>query len=116
MSHPEETFHPYIASHNHVKEFTLRATLLGLAFGFFFAVANAYLALKIGTTVSASIPAAIIDAKIFQPSSDPRISSLDRSGCGIIPRTFLPALRMPAMLLREPFGFASGVISPLVVA
>lgn len=50
----------HLSSANAVREFSLRAVLLGLAFGFFFAVANAYLALKIGTTISASIPAAIL--------------------------------------------------------
>lgn len=49
-----------------VKEFTLRATFLGLCFGFFFAVANGYLALKIGTTISASIPAAIMSMAVLR--------------------------------------------------
>ncbi|MBI3900564.1 MAG: oligopeptide transporter, OPT family, partial [Chlamydiia bacterium] len=48
------------------REFTLRATLLGLFFGLFFAVANGYLALKVGTTVSASIPAAILSMGVFK--------------------------------------------------
>ena len=60
--------------------------------------------------------ASIIDAKIFQPSDEPSSFSLDRSGCGIIPRTFRPSFRIPAILLREPFGLASGVISPAGVA
>lgn len=61
-----ETFEPYIPASSHVKEFTLRATLLGMLFGFFFAVANGYLALKIGSTVSASIPAAIMSMAILK--------------------------------------------------
>ena len=48
------------------REFSFRATLLGLFFGFFFAVANGYLALKVGTTVSASIPAAILSMGVFK--------------------------------------------------
>ncbi len=56
----EHTFHPHIPAEKKVPEFTFRATFLGLFFGFFFAAANAYLALKIGQTVSASIPAAIL--------------------------------------------------------
>lgn len=35
-----------------------------------------------------------------------------RSGCGIMPNTFLVALEMPAMLLRDPLGLASSVIFP----
>lgn len=48
------------------REFSLRAALLGLLFGLFFAVANGYLALKVGTTVSASIPAAILSMGVFR--------------------------------------------------
>lgn len=59
-------FHPHVPSHTEMREFTPRATFLGLAFGFFFAVANAYLALKIGTTVSASIPAAIMSMAVLR--------------------------------------------------
>lgn len=61
-----ETFHPHIPASEKVKELTVRALLLGLIFGFFFAVANGYLALKIGTTVSASIPAAIMSMAILK--------------------------------------------------
>ncbi|MBI5272371.1 MAG: oligopeptide transporter, OPT family [Chlamydiia bacterium] len=59
-------FKPYIAADRKVKEFTFRATLLGLLFGLFFAVANGYLALKIGTTISASIPAAIMSMALMK--------------------------------------------------
>jgi uncharacterized oligopeptide transporter (OPT) family protein len=64
MSHT--TFEPHVAATHKVKEFTFRATVLGMILGFFFAIANAYLALKIGTTISASIPAAIISMAIFR--------------------------------------------------
>lgn len=65
MSH-HETFHPHVPSTTHMREFTLRATILGLIFGFFFAVANAYLALKVGSTVTASIPAAIMSMGLLK--------------------------------------------------
>ncbi|MBX7066499.1 MAG: oligopeptide transporter, OPT family [Parachlamydiales bacterium] len=65
MSH-HESFHPHIPSTTHVREFTPRAVILGLIFGFFFAVANGYLALKIGSTISASIPAAIMSMGILR--------------------------------------------------
>lgn len=65
MSH-HETFEPHIPSSRHVREFTPRAVILGLIFGFFFAVANGYLALKIGSTISASIPAAIMSMAILR--------------------------------------------------
>ncbi len=66
MSHHEEPFHPHVPSSQNPPEFTFRATTLGLIFGFFFAVANAYLALKLGTTISASIPAAIMSMAVLR--------------------------------------------------
>ena len=62
----EEKFEPHIPASANVREFTLRASILGLIFGLFFAVANAYLALKIGQTISASIPAAILSMGLMK--------------------------------------------------
>jgi len=59
-------FKPHVSSRANMREFTPRATILGIVFGFFFAIANGYLALKIGTTVSASIPAAILSMAILK--------------------------------------------------
>lgn len=54
------SFVPHVPSDRKIKEFSFRAVFIGLLFGFFFAVANGYLGLKIGSTISASIPAAIM--------------------------------------------------------
>src|SRR6185295_7995678 len=59
-------FKPYVPASKVIREFTPRAAILGLVFGFFFAIANGYLALKIGLTVSASIPAAILSMAILK--------------------------------------------------
>jgi len=54
-------FKPYISSDNtSVKEFTVRAVVLGALFGILFGAATVYLALKAGLTVSASIPIAVL--------------------------------------------------------
>ena len=54
-------FKPFIAPGDlSVKEFTLRAILLGSMFGILFGAATVYLALKAGLTVSASIPIAVL--------------------------------------------------------
>jgi putative OPT family oligopeptide transporter len=54
-------FKPYVSADNtSVKEFTLRAVLLGSLFGILFGAATVYLALKAGLTVSASIPIAVL--------------------------------------------------------
>jgi putative OPT family oligopeptide transporter len=51
---------PYIPASKNIPEFTFKAVFLGIIFGIIFAIGNAYLGLKTGTTVSASIPAAIL--------------------------------------------------------
>lgn len=54
-------FKPYIPSENvSVKEFTVRAIVIGSLFGILFGAATVYLALKAGLTVSASIPIAVL--------------------------------------------------------
>jgi uncharacterized oligopeptide transporter (OPT) family protein len=61
MTNPQQEFKPYILPENtSVKEFTLRAVILGALFGILFGAATVYLALKAGLTVSASIPIAVL--------------------------------------------------------
>ncbi len=62
MEQPDTSrFKPYVAAENtSVKEFTLRAIVLGALFGILFGAATVYLALKAGLTVSASIPIAVL--------------------------------------------------------
>jgi putative OPT family oligopeptide transporter len=60
------TFKPYIAATTKSSEFTLRAVILGVLLGLLFGVGNAYLGLKVGTTVSASIPAAVLSMAILR--------------------------------------------------
>ncbi|MBM3195567.1 MAG: oligopeptide transporter, OPT family [Chlamydiae bacterium] len=62
----EPQFKPYIGGEQSTKEFTLRAVILGIILGFIFAVGNAYLGLKIGMTISASIPAAVFSMTIMK--------------------------------------------------
>jgi putative OPT family oligopeptide transporter len=47
-------------------EFTLRALLAGLIFGLLFGAANAYLGLRVGLTVSTSIPIAVLTVAAFR--------------------------------------------------
>lgn len=47
-------------------EFTLRAIVAGVLLGLVFGAANAYLGLRVGLTVSASIPAAVMAVAIFR--------------------------------------------------
>ena len=63
------TFQPYVPAHTKQREFTSRAVFLGVILGLLFGIGNTYLALKIGTTVSASIPAAVISMAILRAFS-----------------------------------------------
>jgi len=49
-----------------VVEFTFRAALAGIVFGIIFGAANAYLGLRVGLTVSTSIPIAVLTVALFR--------------------------------------------------
>lgn len=59
-------FEPYIKPEQKVPEATLRAVVLGALLAVVFGAANAYLGLKVGMTVSASIPAAVMSMAILR--------------------------------------------------
>jgi putative OPT family oligopeptide transporter len=56
----EKKFQPFVAPETQMKEFTVKALLVGSAFGIIFGASTVYLALKAGLTVSASIPIAVM--------------------------------------------------------
>ena len=62
----ETTFKPAIPAEKTIAEVTWRAIFLGALISVVFGVANAYLGLKFGMTVSASIPAAVISMAILR--------------------------------------------------
>lgn len=64
-SQPEK-FEPFIKADQKVAEFTKSALFMGIALAVIFGLANAYLGLKVGMTVSASIPAAVISMAILR--------------------------------------------------
>nr|BCX00644.1 MAG: oligopeptide transporter, OPT family protein [Bacteroidota bacterium] len=66
-------FRPYIGAEVHISEFTLRAVLLGAFFGIVFGAATVYLGLKVGLTVSASIPIAVLAISILKRLGRPTI-------------------------------------------
>lgn len=53
-------FKPYIAASKITPEFTVTSIIMGVILAVVFGAANAYLGLRVGMTVSASIPAAVI--------------------------------------------------------
>ena len=60
---------PYLAASQSPAELTPRALILGAILGLIFGASNVYLALKIGLTVSASIPIAVLSITIFRALS-----------------------------------------------
>ena len=56
----------YVPDDSKIPEFTVQAVILGFALSILFNAANAYLGLKIGLTVSASIPSAIISMGVLR--------------------------------------------------
>ncbi|MEW5702371.1 MAG: oligopeptide transporter, OPT family [Candidatus Zixiibacteriota bacterium] len=59
-------FKPYIPPEKTITEFTLKGLVLGSVLGIVFAASSVYLALKVGLTVSASIPIAVLSITIFR--------------------------------------------------
>src|SRR5216117_4172792 len=57
---------PYIPATTHLREFTPRALILGTLLGMIFGASSLYLVLKVGLTVSASIPVAVISVALFR--------------------------------------------------
>src|SRR6185295_3962651 len=67
MTSPAPVQHqPYIPASQSPAELTVRAIALGVVLGLIFGASNVYLALKIGLTVSASIPIAVLSITIFR--------------------------------------------------
>jgi putative OPT family oligopeptide transporter len=67
---PPETsvpvFKPYIPASAQLPEFTIRALVMGVILGMIFGASSLYLVLKVGLTVSASIPVAVIAITFFR--------------------------------------------------
>jgi len=62
-------FEPFIAPQTVMREFTVRAVLTGAVLGLVFGASSLYLVLKVGLTVSASIPVAVISLAMFRALS-----------------------------------------------
>lgn len=104
-------FTPYIPATQSLPEITLKALLLGFLLSAVLAGANAYLGLKVGMTVSASIPAAVISMAILRFFRESNIlennivqtaaSAGESLAAGVI--FTLPALLMPQYWQGFPF-------------
>mgnify|MGYP005778779345 FL=1 len=66
MPNNKNDFKPYIPAERVVPEFTVTSILIGVLLAIVFGAANAYLGLRVGMTISASIPAAVISMGIIR--------------------------------------------------
>src|SRR5258705_6449104 len=65
-SPPKKKHAPYVPETMEMKEFTLRAVLIGLVMTAILGSANAYLGLKAGMTIAATYPAAVIGMALLR--------------------------------------------------
>ena len=63
---PGRDYRPYVPASKSMAEFTVKAVVIGILMAVVFGAANAYLGLRVGLTVSASIPAAVMAVAIFR--------------------------------------------------
>lgn len=62
----KKEFKPFIPADKILPEFTVTSVILGIILAVVFGAANAYLGLRVGMTVSASIPAAVISMGVIR--------------------------------------------------
>ena len=60
------SFKPYVSADKVLPEFPVSSILIGIILAIVFGAANAYLGLRVGMTVSASIPAAVIGMGVYK--------------------------------------------------
>ena len=62
----EEAVKPFIPSHRTLPEITIKGTVLAIILTIILGASNCYLSLRVGMTVSASIPAAVISMGVLR--------------------------------------------------
>lgn len=75
----KEKYQPVIPASSNIAEVTWKAIILGAIISVVFGVANAYLGLKFGMTVSASIPAAVISMAILRMLFGNKVTVLENN-------------------------------------
>lgn len=62
----QETFKPFVPADQVKPEITVTSVIIGIALAVIFGASNAYLGLRVGLTISASIPAAVISMGVIR--------------------------------------------------
>jgi putative OPT family oligopeptide transporter len=74
-----QSYRPVIPASSSIAEVTWKAVILGSLISVIFGVANAYLGLKFGMTVSASIPAAVISMAVLRMMFGKNVTVLENN-------------------------------------
>jgi putative OPT family oligopeptide transporter len=115
-------FKPYVPDKVTMPEFTLSAVILGTSLGLIFAASSLYLVLKVGMTVSASIPVAVLAITLFRglskafglrPATILENNIVQTSGSAGESIAFGVGVTMPALLF---LGFEMDLARVMVVS
>src|SRR6476469_4311592 len=112
---------PYVPANVEMPEFTWPAVLAGVVLGILFGASSLYLVLKVGMTVSASIPVAVLSITLFRglarlfklrPATILENNIVQTTGSAGESIAFGLGVTMPALLL---LGFDMGVVQVMTV-
>jgi hypothetical protein len=67
ISMDPKPYEPYVPADTTMKEFTLRAVLLGVVMAVVLGAANAYIGMVAGLTIAATFPAAVVAMALLKP-------------------------------------------------
>jgi putative OPT family oligopeptide transporter len=120
MSHE---FKPFVSADKNLREFTVRALVIGLFLAVLLGAANAYLGLKAGMTIAATYPAAVLgmallrlfkDHNIIEENFTRTVGSIGESvAAGAI--FTLPAFLIAGVWSPDFFGSVSGWLKSTVI-
>ena len=99
-------FQPFIPATAAMREFTPRAVIMGTVLGMIFGASSLYLVLKVGLTVSASIPVAVISITLFR-----MLSKLGFKDATILENNIVQS----AGSAGESIAFGVGVTMPAIL-
>src|SRR5579872_4497968 len=103
---PPVAFEPYIPAATELRELTVLPVIMGTILGAIFGASSLYLVLKVGLTVSASIPVAVISITMFRA-----ISKLGGRDATILENNIVQT----AGSAGESIAFGVGVTMPAIM-
>src|SRR5262245_911546 len=109
-------FQPYMPDEAHPKELTWQALVTGTCLGLIFSASSLYLVLKVGMTVSATIPVAVLAITLFRAFRKATIlenNVVQTAGSAGESIAFGVGVTMPALML---IGFEMDLMRVMVVS